>query len=112
MRLGMGVALSVVGLLLRVRWEHALLVGLLGPLLVGNFLARSIRRRRPRPNAGQESLEIVGGGHFCRSPWMTGDLRTKLELYELSEALFREEEMMERGESPKQYVDSDGIEEF
>lgn len=72
MRLGMGVAMSVVGLLLllhRMRREHARLVGLLlRALLLVVVLTRSIRWRGTRPNAGQESLEIVWRGHFCRAP--------------------------------------------
>lgn len=72
MRLGMGVTMSVVGLLLllhRMRREHARLVGLLlRALLLVVVLVRSVRRRGTRPNAGQESLEIVWRGHFCRAP--------------------------------------------
>jgi hypothetical protein len=73
--------------LLGVRREHALrvglLVGLLRPLVLRILLTRGIRWRRSRPNAGQQGLEIVGGGHFCRAPRRTGDLRTKPKLGKL-----------------------------
>jgi hypothetical protein len=99
MQLGMGEALAIVRLLLvmlgvlRVRREHALRVGLvvrllrlLRPLVMRILLQLGIRWRRSRPNAGQQGLEIVGGGHFCRAPWMTGDLRTKPKLRKLSDS--------------------------
>jgi hypothetical protein len=107
-QLGMGEALTIVRLLLvmlgvlgvlgvlRVWREHALRVGLLvrllrllrllRPLVMRVLLKLSIRWRRSRPNAGQQGLEIVGGGHFCRAPWMTGDLRTKPKLRKLSDS--------------------------
>ena len=92
-QMGMGEALAIVRLLLvlllGMRREHArrvgrLLVRLLGPLVVRILLTRNIRWRRPRANAGQQGLEIIRGGHFCRAPWITGDLRTKTKLYKLS----------------------------
>lgn len=89
-QLRMGIALAIVGRVLGVRWEHALrvglLVGLLGLLIVRISLTRDIRRRGPRANAGQQGLEIVGGGHFCLAPWIAGDLRTKTKLDELGDS--------------------------
>jgi hypothetical protein len=89
-QLGMREALTIVWLLLLlgVRREHALRVGLLvrllRPLIVRVLLARGIGWRRPGANASQQGLEIVRGGHFCRAPWVTGDLRTKAKLCKLS----------------------------
>jgi hypothetical protein len=88
-RLRMRVDLTIVGLLvLRMRWEHALLIIL--ALSLSIILARSIRGRRAWPNAGQESLEIIGGGHFCRHAlvWRPPLMIPSFE--KLSEALFRE----------------------
>jgi hypothetical protein len=89
-RLGMRVALTVIGLLmLRVRWEHALLIIRLA-LSLSIILARSVRGRRAWPDAGQESLEISGGGHFCRHAlvWRPPLMIPSFE--KLSGALFRE----------------------
>lgn len=69
------VALAVVGLLvLGVRREHGLLIIRLA-LGLSMILTRSVGGRRARPNAGQESLEISGGGHFCRHASIMGDHR-------------------------------------
>ena len=91
-QLGMGIALAIVGRVLGVRWEHALrvglLVGLLGLLIVRISLTRDIRRRGPRANAGQQGLEIVGGGHFCLTPQNDRRPLNELKLCELSIASF------------------------
>ena len=97
MRLGMRVALAIVRLLLRRvrRAQTGLVIRLALGLSLRVILARSVRRRRTWPDTGQESLEIGGGGHFCRYAVVTGDLRRwDPSFAELSEALFREGESM------------------
>ena len=86
MGLGVREALTLIGLLLRMRREQARMVRRLMPR-VSLVMAWSIGRRWPRPNTGQKGLEIVWGGHFCHTPRMTGDLQTRPKLEELSKAL-------------------------
>jgi hypothetical protein len=85
----MGIALTVIGLL-RMRRKHARLVVRLA-LSLGIFMAGSVGRRRTRTNAGQEGLEIVWGGHFCRTPWLQATSVDEPSFAKLSEALLREQ---------------------
>lgn len=90
MHLGMRVAHSIVRRVLRVRREHAGLVRLgraLMRMLMGMLLRmllvillgirhNSIVGRRTGTNRGQQGLDIIRGGHFCRASY-TDDLQNE-----------------------------------
>jgi hypothetical protein len=78
-------ALPIVGLRLRL-----LLLGTVALLVVHrvlSVLSRHSRRRWTWSDARQESLEIVGGGHFCQLTTMKGDLPSDIQARSFSREL-------------------------
>jgi hypothetical protein len=86
LRVRQALAIVVLRLRLVLLGTVALLV-VHGVLRHGSVLSRRSRRRWTWSDARQESLEIVGGGHFCQLAAMRGDLPSDVQALSFSREL-------------------------